>query len=598
MACVYKDIRTGPNMATEIRRTFVVRVIQDGVRDASITSQYRADESGGWIWEASNVCEAAIVKLCTASAKDWEDMRVLELGSGTGWLALRVARLGARVTATDRGCRVAAATLNVLRNQKRAFTADGEQALRVAVVALDWEEERAAAMSADAAAASEVDTGDEGDELRGRFDLVIGSDLIYNREMHEPLLATLRRRAPDGTPCVLSWEERKPHEEAAFLALAREPRYGFACELVHQTTSTVNGRPIYAYCLRRASSLPPRPHVPAPVDSITLASEPPSACTPSACTPSSSSGLLQLPTELLRAVLSQLLSPSDVLRAGSVCVALCNESRADELWKGLMERRWPAWTLLTTASATEQQEEATAGGYAQLTEEQEQEEEEEEKGEATTFTTGAAASSSFSSEGSSSAFALYIRRHRGEGLTVRASAVLVLTGTAFDSYDGNRTPMEVALCRAPPGGLSARLGIPSHGLLAEVSFHAGSLHNEPVRKTWLGEVVSMRSSSATSSATARAVAVEWREHSTTFGHWVYEGTIAADGRSIRGRFWLNVLPRKCGTFELHACDPSGAEGPVPSPQALATRVLLRWAHKAVAKKAAQSEVLAEAALLG
>lgn len=136
----------------------------------------------------------------------------------------------------------------------------------------------------------------------------------------------------------------------------------------------------------------------------------------------------------------------------------------------------------------------------------------------------------------------------------------------------------------------------------QVNFHAGSLHNEPVRKTWLGEVVSVRSSSVTSSATARAVAVEWREHSTTFGHWVYEGTIAADGRSIRGRFWLNVLPRKCGTFELHACDPSvnpsGAEGSVPSPQALATRVLLRWAHKAVAKKAAQSEVLAEAALLG
>ena len=504
-------------MAKEVRRSFVVRVIQEGVRDASITSQYRADESGGWIWEASNVCEAAIVKLCTASAKDWEDMRVLELGSGTGWLALRVARLGARVTATDRGCRVAAATLNVLRNQKRAFTADGEQSLRVAVVALDWEEERAAAMSADAATASEVDTGDEGDELRGRFDLVIGSDLIYNREMHEPLLATLRRRAPDGTPCVLSWEERKPHEEAAFLALAREPRFGFACELAHQTTSTVNGRPIYAYCLRRASSLPPcsvvspRPHVPAPVDSATSAfhsssfhsatsasesatsaseSATSASVPPSACTSSSSSGLLQLPTELLRAVLSQLVSPSDVLRAGSVCVALWSESRADELWKGLMERRWPAWTLLTTTSATEQEGEASASGYAQLTEEEEEEqqqeeeeqrqqdeaqEKEEERGEATTFTTGAAAASSLSSDGSSSAFALYIRRHRSEGLTVRASAVLVLKGTAHDSYDGNRTPMDVALCRAPPGGLSARLGIPSHGLLAEVSFHVGSL---------------------------------------------------------------------------------------------------------------------------
>ena len=204
---------------------------------------------------------------------------------------------------------------------------------------------------------------------------------------------------------------------------------------------------------------------------------------PSACTSSSSSGLLQLPTELLRAVLSQLLSPSDVLRAGSVCVALWSESRADELWKGLMERRWPAWTLLTTASATEQEGEASASGYAQLTEEDEEQrqeedeaqEEEEERGEATTFTTGVAAASSLSSDGSSSAFALYIRRHRSEGLTVRASAVLVLKGTAHDSYDGNRTPMDVALCRAPPGGLSARLGIPSHGLLAEVSFHAGSL---------------------------------------------------------------------------------------------------------------------------
>ena len=211
---------------------------------------------------------------------------------------------------------------------------------------------------------------------------------------------------------------------------------------------------------------------------------------PSACTSSSSSGLLQLPTELLRAVLSQLVSPSDVLRAGSVCVALWSESRADELWKGLMERRWPAWTLLTTTSATEQEGEASASGYAQLTEEEEEEqqqeeeeqrqqdeaqEKEEERGEATTFTTGAAAASSLSSDGSSSAFALYIRRHRSEGLTVRASAVLVLKGTAHDSYDGNRTPMDVALCRAPPGGLSARLGIPSHGLLAEVSFHVGSL---------------------------------------------------------------------------------------------------------------------------
>ena len=189
--------------------------------------------------------------------------------------------------------------------------------------------------------------------------------------------------------------------------------------------------------------------------------------------------------------------------------------------------------------------------------------------------------------------ARFARRHCGRAaqLEVRRGVTLLLQGTARDSFDGNTTSMDVALCRATADGLCARLDVPEQRLLAEVSFGDGSLHNVAQRKTWLGEA-------GTSVAGGGGVELEWREHSSTFGHWVYSGIASADGRSITGRFWLNVLPRKCGTFTLRACDPSTAAGPVPAPHSLAARVLLRWASKALEKKAAITEVLASAAQLG
>ena len=53
---------------------------------------------------------------------------------------------------------------------------------------------------------------------------------VYLHETHVALLKTLACMGARGARCVLSWEERKPEEEAHFIELARQQ--GFACRLL------------------------------------------------------------------------------------------------------------------------------------------------------------------------------------------------------------------------------------------------------------------------------------------------------------------------------------------------------------------------------
>lgn len=108
-----------------------------------VTQQEMPHLTGGVVWEAARLLEAELRGMDI----DWPRARVLELGSGTGWLALQLARRGAAVTATDRRGMLDLLRRNVLRNQKR-FPCTEEEARRgrwtaldVEVVELDWEEE-------------------------------------------------------------------------------------------------------------------------------------------------------------------------------------------------------------------------------------------------------------------------------------------------------------------------------------------------------------------------------------------------------------------------------------------------------------------------
>ena len=215
--------------------------------------------------------------------------------------------------------------------------------------------------------------------------------------------------------------------------------------------------------------------------------------------------LLSLPAELIRACLAHL-TPVDALRACCTCRELKTESASDGVWKELYRRRWPQWTLLASARPS---------GVTWLV----------------TFKA---------------------RYCHEVTLIVPEDHVFLMSGHCRDLYDNNTTPMLAAMCRAPRD--FERIGVDHFSLLGEVQYSKGTLHNEPRKTTFYGSCAIERHRVG-----AHPLDVEWREHAKAFGHWVYRGRVTEDGRSISGSYYLSALPRKRGTFELRALDPSRAD---------------------------------------
>lgn len=250
-----------------VRLAQELSIAQSGQRISGV------DESCGWIWESSRALETALLEAVAASTRsDWEQLRVLELGAGTGWLALRLAQLGADVTATDRPGATQLLQRNVLKNQQAFSVADAdESALRVECVELTWEEvEEAPGADAEeaAAAAAAGGSGRSGgggeeepvvEDEEGAWDWVVGGDLIYLQESHEPLLRTVSRHMPMGgrTRCMLAWQERKPAEEARFVH-ELVGAHGLAVHWLRDVQGSA-GQTLWVMCLGRSRSPPPEP---------------------------------------------------------------------------------------------------------------------------------------------------------------------------------------------------------------------------------------------------------------------------------------------------------------------------------------------------
>ena len=182
------------------------------------------DESCGWIWESARALETALLQEVDES--DWLRLRVLELGSGTGWLALRLAQLGADVTASDRSGPTTLLRRNVMRNQERCRVPGAEEsALRVECHELSWEDTLAAARADCLTCGGPCtlhrteEAPSEAEDAPPPWDWVVGSDLLYLHESHEPLLRTIAHHvgASGRTRCLLAWQERFPTQEARFV---------------------------------------------------------------------------------------------------------------------------------------------------------------------------------------------------------------------------------------------------------------------------------------------------------------------------------------------------------------------------------------------
>ena len=259
----------------QLRLTQTLTVAQSGQRISG------CDESCGWIWESSRALETAMLAAVQEGGGSRSELRILELGSGTGWLALRLAQLGADVTATDRSGPSVLLRRNVMRNQE-TFRAPGaaESALRVECHELSWEDTRADARAAcltcggpcmlhrpapgavveveeavavAVAVESVAGTEAEAEGAAPLWDWVVGSDLLYLHESHDSLLRTLAHhaaRCARGGGCLLAWEVRKPAEEARFLdALA--PAAGLAVIWLRSVKGGA-GQPLRVALLRAA----------------------------------------------------------------------------------------------------------------------------------------------------------------------------------------------------------------------------------------------------------------------------------------------------------------------------------------------------------
>jgi len=191
-------------------------------KDVVIRQHQRREEerigTGGVLWESAIVLADYVVR--NSNQFNWRGKRVLELGAGTGLVAIALAMEGANVTATDGNPKV---LVGAQKNIETAGFRHGE----VKTETFDW---------------------NSVDDLQrvhaaGPWDAIVGSDLVYpgnagrrcvaSNEQKPPadesLLSLLKVLSQDQTLVILALKDRTG-EVARFISLASEAQRGCILE--------------------------------------------------------------------------------------------------------------------------------------------------------------------------------------------------------------------------------------------------------------------------------------------------------------------------------------------------------------------------------
>ena len=201
--------------------------------------------AGRTVWLGAQVLSVYLDHLLAASRPQRRGQRAIDLGSGTGLVALALASLGYDTLATDVDA-IAHGVLaqNVRENADRVTTKGGRGRGRIRAAALDWFTFDRDAWTWPSSGEDDDDQdGGDAESDQGRpVDLITTADTVYDPSLSEPLLRTLHglsllsssssSSGSPSPPIYLALEARDPALIASFFQLAASSTFGFKCSRI------------------------------------------------------------------------------------------------------------------------------------------------------------------------------------------------------------------------------------------------------------------------------------------------------------------------------------------------------------------------------
>ena len=173
----------------------------------SLVINTKAREGIGFqLWPAAHACAAFVQE--SNQEGNWAGAQVLELGAGVGLTGLLIAALGACVTMTDLPGVVGLIQENIDSNAHMLRLCPGAGTATAA--ALPWGD--ASALEAFGAHAR-------------RWDYILCADVVYRRELFQPLLKTLTACAGPGTVVVFGHVKRWKVRASCILRMVYVPSH-------------------------------------------------------------------------------------------------------------------------------------------------------------------------------------------------------------------------------------------------------------------------------------------------------------------------------------------------------------------------------------